>query len=139
MFQQTTKSLRIKGDLHVKIHEAQQLQCYMKNGISARCEIYPYIHSEWKERTTEVIAGTGSPIWEEVFVFENQCIDDLHSKRVLDISLYCRSLESSTTFIGKICLGTQPRNSTGEEIRHWEAIFANSGKWVEDIHTLKST
>ena len=142
-----SKKRRTKGNLCVKVKEALQLQCKTTDGIFAKCHMLPQrIFSNKKK--TKVIKNTANPVWDQLYTFDKHFLDELVAERVLEITLWDNNDGSRLIYVGGLHLGPAPgasarRNvwmdSTGEEVKHWEAIFANPGEWVEVKHTLRPT
>lgn len=110
------------------------------------CRMLP--DKSWSgKKKTKVIKNTNNPVWEEVHRFDKLHLDELATERVLEVTVWDFNKGSSSEFIGGLHLGPAPRagvkhkrmDSIGEEVRHWEAVLANPGEWVELSHTLRMT
>ena len=144
MFQVISRKRRTTGNLHVKVKEARHLQCKTTDGIFAKCRMLPQgIFSSRKK--TKIIKNTANPVWDQLYTFDRQFLDELKEERVLEITLWDNNDGSRLIYVGGLHLGPAPgasarRNaSTGEEVKHWETIYANPGEWVEVKHTLRPT
>lgn len=147
MFEVAGKDGRTTGTLHVMIKEAHQLQCKTTGGIFAKYNMLPQEMFSSKNKT-QIIKNTADPVWEYSFTYDKQFLDELVAEQVLEITLWDNNDESILVFVGGIRLGPDPAanstrylwmDSSGEEIKHWEAIFASPGKWVEMKHSLRPT
>ena len=149
----TNSTSRIVGTLHVAIHQAKDLPVMDENGLTdATVKLYllPNQSSSGK-RKTKVINQNLNPAWDEQFTYENVYMDDLSSRRVLEVTVWDYDRRGSNDFIGGLRIGPRPdsvahtnrvkdwMDSTGEEVNHWEAMLEQPGEWVEQWHDIRSS
>ena len=142
---------RIIGTLHVAIHQAKDLPAMDEHGLTdATVKLYllPNQSSSGK-RKTKVINQNLNPAWDEQITYENVYMNDLSSRRVLEVTIWDYDRRGSNDFIGGLRIGPRPdsvahtdrvkdwMDSTGEEVNHWEAMLERPGEWVEQWHDLR--
>ena len=103
--------------------------------------------SSSNKRKTQVIKHNLSPVWNEQFTYENICLEDLSSGRVLEVTVWDYDRRGSNDFIGGLRIGPHPdpvrqklknwMDSIGDEVSHWEAMLERPGEWVEQWHVLR--
>ena len=98
---------------------------------------------------TQVIKHSLNPAWNEQFTYENICLEDLTSGRVLEVTVWDYDRRGSNDFIGGLRIGPAPSDSSsaakhkdwmdsiGDEVTHWESVLARPGEWVEQWHVLR--
>ncbi len=136
--------------LHVHIGKATDLYHTESKAMAdsfVKCFLLPDKSSSGK-RKTGVIKNNNNPVWDEKYTYEKLSLDDLTSRRVLEVAVWDYSKNSSSEFIGGLRLGPGPadvpsRNewmdSIGDEVKHWDEAVAKTGEWVQYSHTLRST
>ena len=144
------KKGKMKGTLHVLINQAMGLcnpHSKAKADSFVKCYLLPDKSSSGK-RKTQVIKSNSNPDFEEEFTYEKIDLDELVSKRVLEVTIWDSNKGSSSDFIGGLRLGPAPTvgvkhkewmDSIGKEVSHWESVMARRGEWVEMWHSLRST
>lgn len=101
------------------------------------------------KRKTAVVKSSLNPIWEETFMYEKVSLEELSSKRVLEITVWNNDKGSiKDEFVGGLRIGPSVRmakihkewiDSNEEEVSHWEEMLAHPGEWVERCHSLRSS
>lgn len=135
---------RIIGTLHIAIHQAEGLLVMDEGGLNATAKIYllPNQSSSGK-RKTKVIDQNQNPVWDELFTYEHVYLDDLSSKRVLEVTVWDYDRRGSNDFIGGLRIGPESSSdkdwmdSIGDEVTHWEAMLKQPGEWMEQWHDLR--
>ena len=101
------------------------------------------------KRKTQVIKHNLNPVWNEQFTYENICLEDLSTGRVLEVTVWDYDRRGSNDFIGGLRIGPRPdqdpvphkvkdwMDSIGDEVSHWEAMLERPGEWVEQWHVLR--
>jgi hypothetical protein len=98
------------------------------------------------KRKTQIIKHSLNPVWNEQFTYENICLEDLASGRVLEVTVWDYDRRGSNDFIGGLRVGpavvdaAKPKDwmdSIGDEVTHWEDMLARPGEWVEQWHVLR--
>ena len=147
---QKSKKGKTKWTLHVRLARATDLyhgDSKPKADSFVKCFLLPDKSSSGK-RKTGVIKNNNNPVWDEVHCFEKLTLDELTSRRVLEVTVWNYSKSSSSEFIGGLRLGPGPAavpsheewmDSIGEEAKHWDEAVAKTGEWVEHSHTLRPT
>ena len=95
-------------------------------------------------QTTLVKSHTHSPIWNQIFAFQNVALANLKSCNVLQVTLSdCTGKKSIVA--GFLRLGPTPKedvklekwmDSNEEECKHWEMMLGNCGMEVKMWHAL---
>lgn len=141
------KKGKTKWNLHIHVVKASDLYHGDSKPTAdsfVKCFLLPDKSSSGK-RKTGVIKNNNNPVWDEVHVFEKLSLDDLTSRRVLEVAVWDYNKGSSSEFIGGLRIGPTPTtmvhedwmDSIGEEVKHWEQAIARTGEWVEHSHTLR--
>ena len=147
----SSKTSRTIGTLHITIHQAEDLPIMDEHGLTdATVKMYllPNQSSSGK-RKTQIIKHSLNPVWNEQFTYENICLEDLTSGRVLEVTVWDYDRRGSNDFIGGLRIGPSPgsvaaaakpkdwMDSIGDEVTHWEDMLARPGEWVEQWHVLR--
>lgn len=146
----TSKKGKPKWTLHVHIVKGTDLYHSESKPMAdsfVKCFLLPDKSSSGK-RKTGVIKNNKNPVWDEKHSFEKLSLDELTSRRVLEVTVWDYGKNSSSEFIGGLRLGPGPADvpsreewmdSIGEEVKHWDEAIAKTGEWVQHSHTLRST
>ena len=145
----TRTATRTIGTLHVAIHQAEDLPVMDEHGLTdatVKTYLLPNQSSSGK-RKTKVVKNSICPVWNEQFTYENICLEDLESGRVLEVTVWDYDRRGSNDFIGGLRIGPRPdpvshkpkdwMDSIGDEVAHWEAVLERPGEWVEQWHVLR--
>ena len=144
-----TKDGNTKGTLHVAIKNAMSLSNLDEKGLTdgfVKLYLLPDKSSKGK-RKTGVIKDSLNPTWEQNFTYEKVTLEDLSTKRVLEITVWDHD-KTSNDFVGGLRIGPVPNqvkqhkewiDSNKDEASHWEQMLAHPGEWVERWHTLRSS
>ena len=139
------KKSKGQGTVHVTVQQAMDFQEPVDSFV--KLYLLPDKSSSGK-RKTKIIKSSLKPSWEETFTFEKIVQESLSSERVLEITVWNFHKRSGNVFIGGLRLGPAPgsaakhkdwMDSIGDEVTHWEDMLSNSGEWVEQWHTLRSS
>lgn len=143
----TTRTI---GTLHVAIHQAEDLPIMDEHGLTdATVKMYLLPNqSSSSKRKTKVVKNSLTPVWNEQFTYENICLEDLTSGRVLEVTVWDYDRRGSNDFIGGLRIGPHPdpvpqhkhkdwMDSVGDEVVQWEAMLERPGEWVERWHVLR--
>ena len=150
MFQrlQTKKGI-IKGTLHIHIQSARALPNMDERGYTdgfVRMSLLP--HRD-KQKKTRVISDDLNPVWDQKFTFPGVALEDLKTKRVLELTVWDYDMLCSNDFVGALRLGPSPGDVEGEgkthdwmdsrarEAKHWKEMLSRCDEWVEYSHLLR--
>jgi hypothetical protein len=137
-----------KGSLFVSIKGATGLPRMDPNALtdaSVKLYLLPS-RSALSKKKTKTINDSLDPTWDEVFEFRRVSLEDLTSKRVLELTVWDYDRRGCKDFIGCLRLGSNPlscsprkswMDSSGEEVAQWEKMLSHSGEWVEWEHSLR--
>lgn len=148
---QSTGSLDVnKGNLFVQIKSAEGLLSMDSSGDTdpfVRCYLLPF-KTPSSKRKTAVVQKSLNPVWNEEFVYKRQHMEELHTQRALEVTVWDMDRRGTYSFMGCVRLGPDPlaaghaqeeewMDSSGEEVAHWEEMLANPEEWVERWHVLR--
>ena len=138
-----------KGSLFVSVKEASGLPIMDPNGLtdaSVKMYLLPS-RSAIAKKKTRIINNDLNPAWNEEFEFRRVSLEDVCSRRVLELTVWDYDRRGCKNFIGCLRLGPNPAScssprkgwmdSAGEEVAQWEAMLNNLGEWVEQEHHLR--
>jgi len=139
---------RTTGTIHITTREAKHLP-----GMGPQSEtnsfVSCYLLPDNNQRSTvktSVVSNNQNPTWQEEFTYNNISLEELKSKRVLEVTVWNRDQTDAKKFIGGIRVGPNPTcvrtskpwmDSKEKEISHWDAMLSNPGEWVEEWHMLR--
>lgn len=138
-----------RGSLFVSVIGAAELPIMNLNGhtdASVRIYLLPK-QSTFSKRKTKVVKDTLNPTWNEQFEYRLVSLEDLRTKRVLELTVWDYDRRGCNDFIGCLRLGPNPdssdkhrkewMDSTAREVEQWEAMLACPGEWIEYEHDLR--
>ena len=136
-----------KGSLCVSIKEAKDLPQMDPKGLTdatVRMYLLPKRSLHTKKKT-KIIENTCNPTWNENFEFKYLTLDELQTKRVLEVTVWDYDRRGCNDFIGCLRIGPDPSDvgekewmdSRKEEVEHWEKMLAHPGEEVECWHRLR--
>ncbi len=135
----TKPNLKTHGDLSVWIKEALELPEVDFLRASVKIYLLPGRTSIGGKKT-QLVSGTKSLFWDEVFKFKHVSFGDLKTKRVLEMTVWDYEKRGCHEFIGCLRLGPNPCNvpkpnewmdSLENEVKFWEEMLSHPGEWVE--------
>ena len=136
------------GCLHILIKQAEDLPAMEVNNRTdafARCYILPNQFLGGKKKS-KIVEDSLNPVWEEELVYSYLSLEELHSDRALEVTIWDHDRRGSNQFIGGIRIGPNPldiinpydwMDSMESESSHWEAMLSKPGQWVEAWHILR--
>lgn len=140
---------KVIGTLHIAIHQAEDLPAMNKHDLTdATVKLYLLPHqSSSAKRKTKVISRNLNPVWNEEFTYENVYVDDIKSRRVLEVTVWDYDRRGSNDFVGGLRIGPDPESvqdkacdwmdSTADESAHWKAMLEQPREWVRQVHVLR--
>ena len=139
------------GTLFIRVNNAEGLLSTDLTGDTnpfVRCFLLPNTTRNGK-RKSKVIKKELNPVWNEDYFYELVSHQDLHTKRVLEITVWDSDRRGMNSFMGGIRLGPlmdqenemapEWMDSSKEEASHWNQMLVRTGEWVEWKHALRSS
>lgn len=129
---------RFNGSLHLHVESLLHQNNHSFTSTVVTISLLPN-----KKDTTTAF----NPVWNERFTFENVTLEELGTRRVLELTMVGYDRLGNSHFAGGIRLGSHPTpadqeppewmDSNDKESKHWDDMLAQPGEWVESHHVLR--
>ena len=131
--------------LHVHIKRASWLRNMATDATMdsfVKLFLLPYKSLKTMQKTA-IVKKNYNPVWNEKFEYPAATMEEISSKRALELTVWDGSSKLSNIFVGGIRIGPSSnlslKDSTQKKVGHWEEMLKHPGEWVERSHVLMPT